>query len=172
MLNYSGEPVPHYTVDILDRRWGEKVVTAIEVLSPPNKRPGDGLTQFRRKQAYNRTARVNRVDIDLLRRGTRTFEFPEQLLSTGHRRPYYVTIHRGAKVHEAEVYAIDLRDPLPVIGIPLRSGEPDADVDLQPLFDRTYSGGRFPINYDRPCDPPLDGDDLTWATGVLANRPR
>ena len=142
------------------------------MLSPSNKRSGDGQTQFRHKQAYNKAAKINRVDIDLLRLGTRTFEFPERLLHPDQRKPYYVTIHRGHTTQEAEIYAIDLRDRLPVIGIPLRIGEPDAAVDLQPLFDRVYRGGRMPINYDRPSDPPLTGDDLTWATELLANRPR
>ncbi len=172
ILSYVGDPIPQYTVEIVDTRYGEKVVTSIEVLSPSNKRSGDGLTQFRQKQAYNRAARVNRVDIDLLRRGTRPFEFPERLLRPEQRKPYYVTVHRGHAASEVEIYAIDLRDPLPVIGVPLRAGEADAAVDLQPLIDRVYSGGRFPMDYDRPCDPPLTGDDADWAAGLLAARPR
>lgn len=67
MLNYQAESFKQYSVEIVDAKFGQDVVTAIELLSPENKRPGDGLEQFRRKQAEYRQARVNRVEIDLLR---------------------------------------------------------------------------------------------------------
>jgi hypothetical protein len=170
LMAYQGEPLIEYSVEIVDTKFGDKVVTAIEVLSPENKRPGDGMQQFQRKQEEYRRAHVSRVEIDLLREGRRMFEFPSRLLSADQVKPYYVTVCRGSRPGECELYAIDLREPLPVIAIPLR--QPDADVvlDLQLLIEHVYRTGRFPIDYDDPADPPLEGDDAEWAREWLAKR--
>ncbi len=172
LLTYAGEPVHEYSLEIVDSKFGHKVVTAVEVLSPTNKRPGSGMTAFRRKQEEYRTGHINRVEIDLLRDGRRMFEFPERLLTADQRKPYYVIVHRGERDRQAEIYAIDLREPLPVIGIPLRPGELDVPVDLQPIMEAAADENRFPIDYDEPCLPALTGDDAAWATDLLARRPR
>lgn len=166
-VSYAGEPLTEYFVEILDSKFGEKVVTAVEVLSPENKRVGDGMAQFRRKQDEYRSARISRVEIDLLREGRRMFEFPERYLSPEQKKPYYITVHRGYRPKEAEIYAIDLRNRLPPIAIPLRQNEPDVALDLQPLLDRVYRTSRFPIDYSEPPDPPLDERDAQWAKSLL-----
>ena len=127
------------------------------------------MNEFREKQREYRGAGVNRCNIDLLRGGHRIFEFPETLLGPNQRKPYYVTIYRASKPKEAELYAIDLRDQLPVIGIPLRSDDEDIPIALQPLLDRVYATSRFPVIYDRPCEPPLDPEDAIWAAQTLAS---
>jgi hypothetical protein len=170
IVRFQSEPLTQYSIEITDARFGEKVVTAIEVLSPENKRPGDGMVQFRRKQDEYRAAKVNRVNIDLLREGRRMFEFPEGRLDPELRKPYFVSVYRSQKPNQSEVYAIDLRDPLPLIGIPLHAGDPDVELELQPLFSRVYRNGRFPINYNKPCDPPLDSEMAEWAAQTLAAR--
>jgi len=110
ILRFQPEPMTQYSIEITDAKFGEKVVTAIEVFSPENKRPGDGMVQFRRKQEEYRPANVNRVNIDLLREGRRMFEFPQKMLSPELQKPYFVMVCRGAKPGEAEIYAIDLRE--------------------------------------------------------------
>jgi hypothetical protein len=72
--------------------------------------------------------------------------------------------YRSAGANRVE---IDLRDPPPVIGIPLRAGKPDLPVALQPLMDRVYRNGRFPIDYGKPPEPPLEGEDAVWAAELL-----
>src|SRR5262245_8713685 len=52
---------------ITDARSGNRVVTAIEFLSPVNKSEPVGSAAYRRKQADLREARVNLVEIDLPR---------------------------------------------------------------------------------------------------------
>jgi hypothetical protein len=169
LLAWQGEPLTEYSVEIVDTKFGDKVITAIEVLSPENKRPGDGMQQFQRKQADHRRAHVSRVVIDLVHNGRRLFDFPQRLLKPEQVKPYYVTVYRGHRPAECEFYAIDIREPLPVIGIPLRANDPDVPLDLQPLIEHVYRTGRFPIDYDDPTDPPLDGDDATWARQWLAS---
>jgi uncharacterized protein DUF4058 len=56
-------------VQILDVSSGERVVTAIEVLSPTNKLTLSGREDYRRKQRDYLNAGVNLVEIDLLRGG-------------------------------------------------------------------------------------------------------
>ena len=163
LLSYQGEPLTQYSIEIIDTKFGEKVVTAIEVLSPENKRPGDGMRQFQQKQNECRRAGVSRVEIDLLREGRRMFEFPQRLLSANQVKPYYATVHRGDKPGECELYAIDLREPMPVIGVPLRAGDADVPLDLQSLIEHVYRTGRFPIDYEQPCEPPLEEGDAIWA---------
>ena len=125
------------------------------------------MSQFRKKQAEYRSAKINRVEIDLLRSGRRMFEFPPETLSAGRDKPYYITVDRGDRPRQAEVYAIDIRDPLPVVKIPLRPVEEDATIDLQPMLARVCQNGRFPINYKQPCDPPLTGEDAEAAGQIL-----
>jgi hypothetical protein len=167
-IAYS-DPIEEYSVEIIDAASGSKVITAIEMLSPDNKRPGNGMNEFREKQKEYREAGVNRCDIDLLRVGRRLFEFPESLLNPDQRKPYYVTIYRAHKPNEAELYAIDLRDSLPAIGIPLRPDDGDIEIALQPIFARGYRNARLKITYDGPCEPPLDPEDAAWAAQILAN---
>jgi hypothetical protein len=85
-------------------------------------------------------------------------------------KPYYVGVYRASKHGECELYAIDLRESLPVIAIPLRPEDADVLLDLQPLIEHVYRSGRFPIDYDDPCDPPLEGDDAAWARAFLDAR--
>jgi hypothetical protein len=167
-VRFEPEPVTEYFLEITESRFGSDVITAIELLSPTNKRPGDGMNQFKKKQVQYRTGQVNRVEIDLLRHGTRIFDFPAQSLDRTQLKPYYIAVYWGDRANVAGIHAIDLRDPLPVIGIPLRPGEPEVPVALQPLLDRVYRNGRFPIDYRVPLDPPLTGEDAVWAAELIA----
>lgn len=168
--SFRSDLATHRWMEVVEVSVAEKVITAIEVLSPFNKRPGDGMVQFQQKQEEYRQARVSRIEIDLLREGRRMFEFPQRLLPAEQIKPYYVTVRRASKPLWTELYAIDLREPLPVIEIPLRANDEDVKLDLQPLIEHVYRTGRFPIDYDEPCDPPLEGEDAVWARQWLDSK--
>ena len=75
---------------------GERVVTAIEVLSLSNKRPGDqGRDLYLQKQAEILASEVHLVEIDLLRGGEHT---TPMLLDRLRRKAgpfdYHVSVHR------------------------------------------------------------------------------
>jgi hypothetical protein len=61
-----------------------------------------------------------------------------------------------------------LRNPLPVIAIPLRSTDPDVALQLQPLVDRCYRmGGHDTDRHDFQLIPPFDADDEAWVRDRL-----
>ena len=50
---------------------------------------------------------------------------------------------------------------------PMREGEPDLILDLQPMVDRAYTVGQYPSDYARPLDPPKEAEDVAWADAPL-----
>ena len=137
LVEIEDEPTTETFIEIVDTRSGNRVVTVIELLSPANKRPGAGQEPHLRKQNECRSAKVNLVEIDLLRGGERQLVVPELLVPPAYRTEYCACVWRASKPSRGEVYAIGLRGPLPRIAIPLRAS--DTDV---PRTCRCSSGGR------------------------------
>lgn len=162
------EPITEAYIEVQDVKSGHRVVTAIELLSPENKRRGRGRQLFNRKQRQMRRAKVNTVEIDLLRTGYRAGCVRTAPLPRAWRRTGLIAIWRPGRFDEAEVFPASLREPLPAIPIPLRPGEPEIRLELQPLFDRAYRlGGYDVIDYREDPEPPLDPDDSAWADALL-----
>jgi hypothetical protein len=53
----------------------------------------------------------------------------------------------------------------------LQTGDDDATLDLQEIFNRSYEIGPSPerLNYNQPPEPPLSPDDDAWADQILRN---
>ncbi len=141
-----------------------RVVTVIELLSPWNKSPGQGCTEYLVKRANVFQTLTNLVEIDLLRRGQR-MATREPLAPAD----YYAFICRGERLPKIEVYPWTVRDRLPVIPVPLASGEPDVSLDLQEAFNRTYdrSGYDYSLDYRRAFEPPLEASLEEWVRSVV-----
>lgn len=150
---------------------GDRLVTAIEVVSRANKTAGDrGRTSYQHKQNEYRLSNVNLVEIDLLRGGPHTTAVSESRLRAVGEYDYHVCISLGGGPRRFYVRPIKLADKLPTIPIPLDENVPPVTVDLQQVFDRCYDEGGFSriAKYDRKQpDPPLTADQQTWAEGVL-----
>lgn len=149
----------HRWLTIRDTR-SREVVTVIEVLSPSNKL-GDSRTQYLRKRRELLRSATHLVEIDLLRGGPR--------VPVGVRpSDYRVVVSRQPDRPSVQVWRIGLRDPLPPIPIPVRTGEPDLLVELKPLVDEVYDkGGYQHLLYASPPDPPLSPADAEWARQFL-----
>jgi hypothetical protein len=161
------EPVDR-SVQIVDLSSGNRVVTAIEVLSPSNKRAGAFNEAYRQKLDDYLAAEVNVVEIDLLRSSRARLEVAQQDLPVERRTPYMVSLRRASRPHQWVVYPLSLRQPLPRLPIPLRDTDPDVELDLQPLIERVYvAGGHDDIDYSKPPDPPLDLADAEWAAELV-----
>ena len=85
------------------------------------------------------------------------------------RPDYLATVSRAWErgfPYSLELFPTSLREPLPVIGVPLREGEPETPLDLQRAFLETYDDGpyrRGAIDYTRPPNPPLPEEHRDWA---------
>jgi hypothetical protein len=167
VLELEAEEHTETYVTILDASGGE-VISAIEFLSPSNKLPGDSRDEYRRKRDELVAARVNFIEIDLVRQG-RWHELLLPLVAPARvQTAYRVVIRRIHPRRRAELYPMSLRSPLPRIPIPLRENDADAVLDLNGLVSRAYEEGRYDhTDYTRDCQPSLDAEDAAWADGLL-----
>jgi len=146
----------------------ERLVTAIEVLSPTNK-GSSGLSDYLEKRHRLRTQGVNLVEIDLLIAGRR---LPmARPLPPG---DFFAIVSRISKTATGDVYAWSIQRPLPKVPIPLEDPDPDVFLDLAEVFALAYERGRYArlIRYDRPLDLPLHPQDKEWAEMVARGSAR
>lgn len=168
LIELRDEPITEAYLEIIDTTSGEKVVTAIELLSPTNKREGDGNDLYVRKQREYRIAKVNQAEIDLTRTGNRDLVFPMNRIPSNHRATYLACIRRGTVPLKIEVYPMPLSQPLPVIAVPLGIGQKDAPLDLQAAVNACYFNGRYgDIDYSQPLRPTLTQPDAAWCENRL-----
>jgi hypothetical protein len=162
------------SIQIIDTRSGSRVVTAIEFLSPTNKSDPRGRAAYQQKQQELIQARVNLVEIDLLREGPYVLAPAAHGIPLPYLFPYRISVVRGCRPRQAEVYRVPLRERLPVIRVPLRETDPDARLDLQELIDKAYENGGYDTEIDYRVDPfpALQGDDAAWADALLREKGR
>jgi hypothetical protein len=165
---YEGPTVDRF-VHIIDVASKNRVVTAIEILSPWNKCGGRLNTDYRRKLNDYLAAEVSVVEIDLLRDPPRGhMKVTDADIPPDRRAPYVTCVRRAWQSDEWLVYPMKLRERLPVIPIPLRKTDAEVGLDLQPLIERVYvAGGHDDIDYSRRLDPPLPKDDEAWVDQLL-----
>ena len=159
-------------VEIIDTSAGNRVVTAIEVLSPSNKSRGRDNDAYRRKLDRYTEAGVNIVEIDLLRSSRQHLLIRSDLLPVDSRGPYFICVHRASREDGAwEVYSVSLREALPVVAVPCRASDRDVPLALQPLIEATYvDGAHDDIDYSVPPDPPFDPEDALWVAPLISVR--
>jgi hypothetical protein len=165
------DPIEEPYLEIISDE-GDRLVTAIEIVSLSNKKPGDGgRTSYQQKQGEYRASGVNLVEIDLLRGGPHTTAVPEaRLRAVVGECDYHVCIMLANGPNPYFVAPIRLANRLPEFPIPLDRGVTPVMVNLQSVFDRCYEEGGFDrlAKYDRrPCDPPLTPEQQAWAEGIL-----
>ena len=135
------EEVPNPYIEIRDVE-ERRLVTAIEVLSPTNKR-GPGVEEYRRKRQELLSSEVHYLEVDLLRVGER-FPLAGPLPSV----PYFVFLSRANRRPRVEVWPIPLEQPLPAVPVPLLPGDSDVPLDLQQALQTIYDW----YSYDRAAD--------------------
>ena len=136
-----------------------EVVTVMEILSPTNKRPGEGRRTYEAKRQTILASATNLVEIDLLRQWPPIVNLPEQLKSH-----YRILISASADRPQARLYAFNLQEPIPAFPLPLAKEEWEPIVNLQGLLADIYdqSGYDLVIDYGEPPMPPLSPQDATW----------
>ncbi len=146
----------------------DMLITAIEILSPVNKRPGTERDKYLRKRRELLNSSVHVMEIDLLRLGERTpLETPLPPA------PYYATLCRAQTHPYVEIWPIQLEDRLPIVPIPLYAPDPDVPLDLGEIVRNVYSRGRYSarINYQQPVPlPQLSPEQQVWLQEVVLGR--
>ncbi|MEG4940364.1 DUF4058 family protein [Microcoleus sp. F4-D5] len=142
----------------------KEVVTVIEVLSPANKRPGQGRTIYEEKRDKVFASRSHLVEIDLLR----IYE-PLPVLGNDIDGSYRILVSRTDCRPTADLYLFNLPDAIPAFPLPLRGGDAEPMVDLQGLLNTVYdrAGYDFTIDYTAEPVPPLSEPDAVWADSLL-----
>ncbi len=129
-----------------------ELVTAIEILSPVNKRPGhDAYMEYHRKRRELLRSSAHLMEIDLLRAGERP-----PLEEAVPEASYYVMLSRADRRPTVEVWPIQLRDRLPTVPVPLQKPDPDAALELGVAVASVYERGGYSvvIDYQGPPPPP------------------
>jgi hypothetical protein len=166
----SEQPTQRH-IEIVDLNSGNRVVTAIELLSPANKQEEVGRAAYRRKQRDYIEGGVNLVEIDFIRSGTFIVAAPEGRIPWDKRTPYMVCIRRANRPEQAEIISIAFDQAVPNFRIPLRPSDADIVLQLQPLLDASYRRGRYAsIDYSQPPRPKLDDKAAAWANELLRAR--
>ncbi len=145
----------------------KEVVTVIEVLSPKNKRSGEGRNAYETKRHRVLGSSTHLVEIDLLRAGE-----PMPTLGNSIQSDYRILVSRGSHRPKADLYAFNLQNVIPSFPLPLRSEDVEPLLDLQTLLSELYDRASYDlvIDYSRKPVPPLSEADAAWADALLREK--
>ena len=155
-------PVRVPVVEIRDRA-KNKLITAIEILSPVNKRE-PGLKDYQKKRADLHKNGINLLEIDLLRRGTRPFAHSK--IPQSH---YQVLLSR-ADNRQTDVWTINIQDKLPNVPIPLLPSESDVILDLGKALNILFERSLYYLSTDytsKPPPPVFEKEDMDFIQNIL-----
>lgn len=134
------------------------VVTVVEVLSPKNKRAGEGQVKYDAKRQVVLNSTANLVEIDLLRTGE------PKPMAGGVASDYRILVSRANHRPAAELYPFNLREPLPRFLLPLNPSDREPVVDLQSVLAQVYQEAalNLAIDYTQPPVPSISDQDFAW----------
>jgi hypothetical protein len=161
------EDIHEARLEIIDRE-ERRLVTVIEVVSPPNKLAGThGRASFERKRREVMNSPSHWIEIDLLRGGT---HFPIRNLI----QPceYMVHISRQEMRPKGLLWPLRLSQRLPKVTIPLHAGDPEVQLDLQAVLDTAYDRANYDLEIDYRTEPipPLGSGWAEWADSLLKQK--
>jgi hypothetical protein len=145
-----------------------RVVTVIEVLSPKNKRAGEGRSQYLKKRQQILSSQSHFIEIDLLRGGEAM-----PLSSPRDGKDYQVLVSRVEDRPLADRYGFGLREPIPVFLLPLDEGATEPPLNLKPLLNRVYHKAalELEIDYGQQPTPELGLEDWKWVRSLPMSSP-
>jgi len=144
----------------------DEVITVIELLSPKNKRAGDGRMAYEKKRRAILSSATHLVELDLLR-GSK----PMAILGMRSQSPYRILISRSDQRPAADLYGVNLQQKLPTFPVSLKPTDQEPLVPLQEVFDGVYERARYArrIDYNLPVPPPaLSNAEEQWVDALLA----
>lgn len=140
---------------------GDEAIVVLEILSPDNKQPGEGRRQYQAKRRRVFDSLTHFVEIDLLRGGQR---FPYRVRNGQAAGTYAILVSRADDRPFGRLYPFELREPIPVFPLPLKTGDPAIPVELGSVLREVYERARYArrIRYQSPPPPGLSDEDLQW----------
>jgi hypothetical protein len=151
-------------IEIRERE-SNRLITAIELLSPANKIRGQDRGQYLGKRAWLIKGCVNLVEIDLLR------GHPRMPIEQAAKSDFLVLVSRALDQPQADLWPFSLRNPIPDIPVPLKPGEREPMLDLQAALHRVYdAAGYEDYIYDGEPEPPLTPEQAEWAKAFVPRR--
>jgi len=164
------EPIKLYSVEIREAATG-LLVTAIEILSPVNKRPShEAFEDYRRKRRDLLRSSAHLMEIDLLRAGHRP-----PLITPLPEAPYFVFLHRDDRRPKVEIWPLRFQNPIPVLPVPLLAPDPDVPLHLGRAIQTIYDAAAYDMRLDYrepPPRPDLAPQDAEWVTARLKSLSR
>lgn len=149
-------------LEIIERS-GRGIAAVIEILSPANKAPGPDHDSYLTKRLAILRSVAHFIELDLLRGGQR---MPIEGLPPC---DYYAAVSAVNDRPNGGIWPFQLRDPLPVVPVPLRGDDPPAQLDLKVALDRVYDAAMYEREiYFTPPTPALRPEDHVWAKEQLA----
>ncbi len=136
-----------------------EVVTAIEILSPVNKRSGEGRKQYESKRHKVLGSSTNLIEIDLLRK-----EKPMVVYRSNIQTHYRILVSRGESRPLADLYGFNLPEAIPPFPLPLKPGDSEPLIDLQLLLQNVYDQASYDllIDYNQEPVPSLSEEEQVW----------
>jgi len=167
VFRMTNDPITESWIEIRDRS-GNTVVTVIEFLSPANKGGGMGQELYLKKQREVLGSTANLVEVDLVRAGERVLALPKLQIPAAVWDDYLTCVSVAWDDRWIDLYPMPLREPLPVVSIPLRREDAPVPLDLQELVEQAYAAGRYDdTDYSLPPTPPLSDADAAWAAALV-----
>jgi Protein of unknown function (DUF4058) len=145
----------------------DAVITVIEVLSPKNKRAGQGRSDDERKRETVLGTQSHWVEIDLLRAGQ-----PMPMHGVAGDLDYRILVSRSDLRPVADLYGFTLREAIPPFLLPLKGVKEAVEVDLQTIVAGVYAraGYGLRLNYQQTVPPPpLSPENQRWFAERLAH---
>jgi hypothetical protein len=157
------EKLEEWLLEIHDVETGT-LVTVLEILSPFNKCYSQGRKDYIEKRQWVLRSQTNLVEIDLLRAGE-----PMPLRRKTVHTDYRILVSRGATRPRAKLFTFNVRQPIPVIPIPLLPQDVEPELDLGALVHALYNRARFDLrlNYSKPPVPPPSKAKMDWAWTIV-----
>ncbi|OKH29701.1 hypothetical protein NIES2101_43100 [Calothrix sp. HK-06] len=142
----------------------KEVVRVIEVLSPKNKRAGDGRQTYNKKRLRVVGSLSNLIEIDLLRNGKSMAIVQNHIQSS-----YRILVSRSDFRPKADLYAFNLQNSIPSSSLPLRERDSEPIFDLQNILHNLYDRASYDlvIDYTKDPVPTLLNTDKDWLDKFL-----
>jgi hypothetical protein len=170
VLEIYEEVSPYRSIVIYDQPGKGTPVAWIELLSPSNKPGGQDAEIYKRKRQDILQTGIVFVELDYLHESSPTFlKIPDYRTrgatdrSQAGSSPYRIVVADPRPIFnegDAYIYAISVDDLLPVVKIPLSSGD-IVEFDFNPPYQRTFEEDfcgdnvdytQLPLNFDRYSD--------------------